>query len=441
MKSKVIPPKGDVTASDIMRSSDREIPPRYSIGASVGPTLIFLFVLILRSPGLLVRPRFWAEEGTLYYAQLQQLGTVRGITHVINGNYQLLTNVIVELALLAPVRWSAVVTTYVSLAVAIACAWMIAEFFVVRRFPIWVASAVCALFALQPAGYEVFLSATNVQWVTSVMGLLLCVSKDHPATSRAAILRFALLLACGLTGTTTCILLPLFAVGAWRRRTPFGWCLLGTLIVATAVQGTVVAFHRDDLQRRPFALSLHAPLALVLQVALAQVLPVDILDHVGEAFIGQAGAILSLALVVMAGLLAFARSARGTIDGLTREALLGGIVIVSLINEFGALGTATGMSLGLSGSRYFFLGATCLLILVGICLTEGLSIIRLSATAFVTLAALNDLSTAAFASWTKVYLEGPSVAEQIDQCDGRTPCEIRVWPTWVRKRLVVHPPP
>ena len=360
---------------------------------------------------------------------------------MINGNYQFLTNAIVEISLFVPVRWSAVVTTYLSLALATACAWMIAELFAVRRFPIWVASAVCALFALQPAGYEVFLSATNVQWVTSVMGLLLCVSRGRPASSRAAILRFALLLACGLTGTTTCILLPLFAVGALRRRTPFGWCSLGTLIVATAVQGTVVAFHHDDLQRRPFTLSPDAPLALVLQVAFAQVLPVDILDRVGAAFIGQTGAILSLPLVVMAGLLAFALSARGTIDRLTREALLGGIVIVSLINEFGALGTATGMTLGLSGSRYFFLGATCFLILIGTCLTGGSSIIRLSATVIIISAALNDLSTAAFASWTKVYLEGPSVAEQVDHCDGQMPCEIRVWPTWVRKRLIVRLPP
>ena len=408
---------------------------------AVVPTLIFLLALVLRSPGLFIHPRFWAEEGTLYYAQIQHLSLAQGVTRVINGNYQFLTNAIIEMALLVPVRWSAFVTTYLSLAVAIACAWMIAEFFAVRRYPLWAASAVGALFALQPAGYEVFLSATNVQWVTSVMGLLLCVSRDQSATSRTAILRFALLLACGLTGTTTCLLLPLFAVGAVRRRTPYGWCFLGTLIAATAVQASVVAFHHDDLQRRPFAMSPDALLALVLQVAFAQVLPVNILDHVSAAIIGRTGALLSLALVVMAGLLAFARSARGTIDRLTGEVLLGGSVVVSLINEFGALGTSTGMALGLSGSRYFFLGATCLLILIGTCLTGGSSIIRLSATVFVTLAALNGLSTAASASWTKIYLEGPSVAEQVDQCDGQTPCAIRVWPTWVRKRLIVHLPP
>ena len=405
---------------------------------TVVPTLIFLLTLVLRSPGLFTHPRFWAEEGTLYYAQLQHLGFAQGITHVINGNYQFLTNAIVEVSLFAPVRWSAFATTYLSLAVAIVCAWMIAEFYAVRHFPLWAASAVCALFALQPAGYEVFLSATNVQWVTSVMGLLLAVSKGHPATSRTATLRFVLLLACGLTGTTTCILLPLFAVGALRRRTPYGWCLLGTLMVATVVQGTVVATHQDDLQRRPFALTSDAPLTLVLQVVFAQAVPVNILDHVGAAFIGQTGAILCLNLVVLAALLVFARSARGQIDGLTRETLLGGIIIVSLINEFGALGTATGMALGLSGSRYFFLGATCLLILIGVCMPTGSLIIRLSARVFMTLAALNGLATAAFASWTKVYLEGPSVAEQVNQCDSQTQCEIRVWPTWVRKRLIVR---
>ena len=398
-------------------------------------------MLILRSPGLFTHPRFWAEEGTLYYAQLQHLRLAQGITLVVNGNYQFLTNTIVEMALLVPVRWSAFVTTYLSLAVATACAWMIAEFFAIRRFPLSAASAVCALFALQPGGYEVFLSATNVQWVTSVMGLLLCVSRDQPATGRPAILRFALLLACGLTGTTTCILLPLFVVGASRRRTPYGWCLLGSLIVATAIQASVVVFHHDDLQRRPFTLSPDAPLALVLQVAFAQVLPVDILDHLGAALVARTGAILSLALGVTAGLFLFVRSSRGTIDGLTREVLLGGIIIVSLINEFGALGTPTGMVLGLSGSRYFFLGATCLLILIGIGLTGRSLIIRLGATVIITFAALNDLSTAAFARWTKVYLDGPAVAEQVDHCDSQVPCEIRVWPTWVRKRLVVRPPP
>ncbi len=414
------------------------------LGQRLGPSLVaalaFLSTLFLRSPGLFLHPRFWAEEGTLYYGQLQNQEFAPGMVHVVNGNYQFLTNSIVEIALLVPVRWSAYVTTYLSLAVAVACAAMIASLFLRRHCCILSASAVCAVFALQPAGYEVFLSATNVQWLTSLIGLLLCVSENVPATSRKAILRYGLLLACGLTGTTTCILLPIFAVAALRRRAFFGWSLVGVLIVATAIQAFVVVVHHHDLERRPFHLSEEALLALILQSVFAQFLPLDGLDRLGFEFAARSGPIMVLAVAVAVAIVVLAHAVRGKVDRLTREVLLGAIVVAPLVNQFGALSPAKDMLLGLAGARYFFLGGTCFLILLGTCLTVRSPLLRMCGALVFAWAALNGISTAAFADWTKPYLDGPSVAEQVDQCTIRDRCEIRVWPTWVRRRLVVHLP-
>lgn len=59
---------------------------------SGGCVVLFWAALLWRSPGLLLTPRLWAEEGTLYFSALQGRGVGSAVTLVVRGYYQLLTN-------------------------------------------------------------------------------------------------------------------------------------------------------------------------------------------------------------------------------------------------------------------------------------------------------------------------------------------------------------
>ena len=247
------------------------------------PTAVFGFVLLWRAPDLFLHPRFWAEEGGLYFGTLQNVAPLKGLVRVFNGNYQLLTNVFVELSMHVPLRAAPLVTTMLSMGLALVCAWMIGRVLLARGCSLPVVSAACAMFALQPAGYEVFLTATNVQWVTSVIALMICVWEDKPARSVGAGVLYASLVICGLTGTTTCILLPLFVIGAVYRRSGFGWAMVAFLTSVTVLQALVVLAHRGEMHRA-FAVSDQAMLPLVLQVVSSQFLPGDFVNSVGAMF-------------------------------------------------------------------------------------------------------------------------------------------------------------
>lgn len=405
------------------------------------PVGVFVCCLAWRSPALLTAPRFWAEEGGLYYAQLQNVAPLKGLVRVFNGNYQFLTDALVEAALQVPPRFAAQVTTYLSLAVATACCWMIAKLLLSRGCSLWAATAAAALFALQPGGYEVFLSATNVQWVASVLALLLAISDEVPAGSPRAVVRYAALLACGLTGTPSCILLPLFLAGAVWRRSAFGWAMVAVLGSATAVQAGVVLAHRAELHRA-LSLSPHMLLPEVFQVFYAQILPAHALDALGRTVgayngLGHATGLQVTALGV-AGMAAVTVLASRRLGRFTAGLLHAGALLIPLVNEYGALATADDMLSGWAGGRYFFVGASCMLILMAACVDAATATGRMMGTALVGFALLNGAATAALAEWPRQYLEGPSVAAQVDAC-GTGWCRVTVWPTALHWTVAIKP--
>ena len=399
--------------------------------AAVLPIGAFLACLSLRSPGLLVHPRFWAEEGNLYYGKLQAMSPLKGLVRVLNGNYQFLTNAFVEVALRFPVRWAGAVTTYLGLGAAMLCCWLMARLLLSRGCSAWTACLACGLFALQPGGYEVFLNATNVQWVSSVIGLLLCLSEEVPAAGPAALLSYGGLLVCGMTGTPTCILLPLFVIGAVWRRTTFGWTMAIVLGAATAAQASIVLAHHGEMSR-VFALSAYAPLPLVFQVFFTRLLPVALVNDLGvilgEPTTAARIAACQIVVVGLGGLAVVASIARGRLGIFVTLVLALGMAAIPLINEFGALSSATGMLSGLSGGRYFFLGSSCFIVLLAAGADATSSLGRKVAAILLVLVVSNSLIMLLDAPWTGMFLEGPSFSEQVDACVGLHTCKVVIWP-------------
>ncbi len=400
-------------------------------GAAWIGTGVFLLCLFARVPALFLRPRFWAEEGSLYYANMQHLRTGAGLLWVTNANYQFLTDLAVEATLQIPARYGAVVTTYLALAVALLCCRMIAGLLASRGCSTLSVVAACALFALQPAGYEVFLSATNLQWVCSVVALMLLLPEKDEAPAGAIAGRCLLLVALGLTGTTSCILLPVFALGSWLRPTRERLWLTGTLAAVTVLQAAVVLAHLGHANRS-FALSAASLVALALQTALTDVVPQSVVDGIGAAIHPHDAVAVGIGWQVTAvgvtGVALLAMVARDVLGRSTALLLSAALVFVSLVNVFGALGEVEGLLSGWAGGRYFFLANTCLIVIACAALDSSNAVGRAMAAAFCALFLSNAAVSAFDSRWTGIFTAGPSHMEQVDACDPSKPCPVTVWP-------------
>lgn len=406
--------------------------------ASLLPCGAFLTTLLLRSPALLLHPRLWAEEGGLYWERLRHLPIRKGLGLVVNGNYQLLTNVSVGAAKLVPVRDIAWVTTYAALVVSLLCCWMLGGWVRARGLPAWVGAVAAVMLALLPSGYEVYLSATNVQWTCSLLALLICLGEDIPAASPRAAMRYLLLAVCGLTGLPSCILGPVFLVEAWRRRTAYGWVMLAVMAVASAVQLGVLFAHRGELvSARPFNVSPLVLVPLAMQEGLALFLPMNFLN-VGSPGLGTFAARVQLAVVglgLLAGVAVVARDRLGRFPALI---LVGASVLASVVNQVSALEAIQDMVSGGRGGRYFFLGQCCIVLLLAAGLAAHGKLPRIMAGVMTTLVLVGGVVEAAAREWSTVFTSGPSAAEQVDSCRPEDPCRIRAWPMgseiWVTVR-------
>src|SRR5262245_3333766 len=141
------------------------------------PTLAFALALIALFWPILVEPRLWAEEGTIYFAQLRELDAFSALTFVANANLQLLTNVIVYVATLVPLSAAAHVTTLASLLVALGVAAQINAAAAEHGAPRWIIALGLIAWASIPTNIEVMLTATNVQWLLGISVTVLSVQK------------------------------------------------------------------------------------------------------------------------------------------------------------------------------------------------------------------------------------------------------------------------
>lgn len=391
---------------------------------------IFLATLALRSPALLLRPRLWAEEGGLYWERLRHLPIRTGLGLVVNGNYQLLTNAFVAAAKLVPARDIAWVTTYAALIVSLLCCWMLDGWVRAHGLPRWVGAVAAVMLALLPAGYEVYLSATNVQWTCSLLALLICLGEDLPAVSVGAALRYALLAICGLTGLPSCILGPVFLVEAWRRRTAYGWAMLTVITAASAVQIGVILAHRGEISAvRPFNVSLLVLVPMAMHDGLALFLPMNFIN-VGAPGLASTASRLQLAIAGLGLLALIATLARDRLGRYPALVLAGAAVLASVMNEVGALSPVEALVSGMAGGRYFFLGQCCIVLLLTAGLAAPGKLTRIVTGVMVMVLLLHGGAEVLTGEWSGQSTTGPSFAEQVDACPDEGPCKVRAWPMW-----------
>ena len=189
-------------------------------------------LLALRKPWALHTPQLWAEDGSIFLTQNEQIG-VRAWWEPYNGYLHLLPRLIAWIAshVADPAWWPAI---YNGLAFAITVA-LFARL-ASRRVELPAKPWLMLTFVLVVGSGEVLINVTNLQWVTAFF-LVFQLFTVPARTLGQRLGDLAILLLIGLNGPFAIVFLPLFAWRAWRERTLDTVGALMAVGLCAAVQG------------------------------------------------------------------------------------------------------------------------------------------------------------------------------------------------------------
>lgn len=192
-------------------------------------------LLALRKPWALHTPQLWAEDGSIFLTQDEQLG-LRAWWEPYNGYLHLLPRLIAWVASrAADVAWWPAIYNGLAFALNVALFARLAS----PRVQLPAKPGLMLAFVLVVGTGEVLINVTNLQWVTAFF-LLLQVFTARPETWGQRLGDLAILALVGLNGPFAILIAPLLAWRAARERHADAFAALAVLGTCAAVQGWLV---------------------------------------------------------------------------------------------------------------------------------------------------------------------------------------------------------
>jgi hypothetical protein len=166
-----------------------------------------------RQPGLLASPRFWAEEGTLYFPYAYSHSFLQNLFHSELGYYTFYHSIITSLATLVPLEYAPTVTTWGAFLaqLGIGCLILWGDIPILdsrskRMVVLLLVPMIC-----YPRNW---LNTLGVHFWLCILAFLLLIEAADREWSPRDLLRWLGLAVAGLTGVTTCFLTPVFILKA-----------------------------------------------------------------------------------------------------------------------------------------------------------------------------------------------------------------------------------
>jgi hypothetical protein len=217
------------------------------MAASYAVLGLLVAAALSRSPYIFAHGRFWAEEGSLHFRHMVVDPFPEDILYVQNatGYYNFVTNLLTWLADQVPLRQAPLVTSWLSLAVIIALAW------IVLAWPSELLPTAAARIAAATLLVVGTLATPDV-WANSInlppyLGLLTLVLL-FVETRRIGRIRFGfgagMLGIASITGIYSTVFAPLFLLRAYQERTLRRALYAGILSIGACIQFVLVMQNR-----------------------------------------------------------------------------------------------------------------------------------------------------------------------------------------------------
>ena len=214
--------------------------------AQLGPraqVLVFVAVFLVisyRRPGTIFGAQFWAEDGTVFYANAYNAG-LRSLAMAYGGYLNAVSQLAGLLALSVPL-WAAPLLMNVC---AIIIQALPVNLFLSARFaaiPMWLRALAALVYVAIPNVYEVHANITNVQWTLALLALLVLLA-DPPRVRGWRVFDAVVLVLLSLDGPLGMLLAPFAMLLAWRRGEAWPQWRVLALLPGSCVQALVVLSH------------------------------------------------------------------------------------------------------------------------------------------------------------------------------------------------------
>ncbi len=325
-----------------------------------GALLLAAYALLLcaRMPQIIIKGRFWAEEGHVFFSNAWTLPPLQALLTSFGGYLNLPANAATLAARwLLPLEWAPYLTISVALAIHLLAPLLLLSASDSWLRPWWMRAGCLLLLLLAPGVDEGLLQTLHCQFQTTLCCALIVALDVAPGWRHR--LRLGLLAFAPLCGVVPIVLIPIFLFRAWTDRSRLRLTQAAALGAGSAIQ-LLGFFHA--VAGRGYAL--HAVLALCAVTVRYLESPFLGLDH-ADALATLIKLRLSEGhvpwLVVMLPCVAFPALLLLTVR--TRSSrpafwLLTSGVAIAAATYIGAIGGAWPMIDGRSGERYVFVPQT-----------------------------------------------------------------------------------
>ena len=242
----MIPATGDSTAPRFFSTLPADSPPRRLSrlrSALARPPLwvtllVCAAILAARRPAQVRNPQFWAEDGTVFYAQAHTLGA-RAFTRSFAGFLHTVSRIGNAISQWFDPAWAPTVS--------MAAAFLLTLYVAARtqsgRFPLRPHVAYALAVVLVPDTFEILLFLVNADRIVAAGLLLVLISRDARRWWQHAH-DVAAVSVLGLTGPYSVFFAPLFIWRAIQRRTRSSVALAVLVLVCASIQGRLIALHQ-----------------------------------------------------------------------------------------------------------------------------------------------------------------------------------------------------
>ena len=334
-------------------------------------------LILLRKPSLVTDPRFWAEEGSVYFAYAFGHSVFETLSFTYAGYWSLPVNLAACLsANLVPLEHAPFITTGLAFALQMPPLWIIiyGSCTLFENRSVKIAAALAVVFTLSSG--EIWLNTVNSQFYLTLALVLILFEKDAARQSVKGFYRF-LICAAGTSGPVATFLTPLFIYKAWSDRKRESIVQAAIISVCLTLQLAIVMYlgygAGAGIASRFSGIDMYLfPLTLFIKNLVFPILGPSAADFLGgwlkTVYKTGSFTLPAVSFLFLAVELFFFHCFSMKLDGLKRALLLGGFFLIFILTVSSSLGDNGDKTIFFggwrAGERYFYVPSVIIMLML-----------------------------------------------------------------------------
>lgn len=194
-----------------------------------------IIMIIFREPNLIIQPRIWAEEGSIFYSWATNHSFIENFSSALVGYYTGFNFFVAFLQSLFPIDYIASISTWVGFLIQLIPIYIILN----TDHPIWnryYKKVILVIFYLLITPPELMLNTTNSHFIFGLISFqILVIPTENLTNYQKWFFRVLLLIGC-LSGPSSCFFAPLFLVKAYQNNSKENKIQASIVLASTMIQ-------------------------------------------------------------------------------------------------------------------------------------------------------------------------------------------------------------